>query len=69
MMYCDQTSKFIVDNFWAFKSLLEFKQENIQMQWVPNLNSRVQHLAFEANGQHIWEDFEIVFPSYVIENV
>jgi hypothetical protein len=29
MMYCDQTSKFTIDNFWAFKSLLEFKHENI----------------------------------------
>jgi hypothetical protein len=31
MMYCDQTSKFTIANFWAFKSLLEFKLENIQM--------------------------------------
>ncbi len=71
-MYCDQISKFIVNNFWAFKSLLEFKHENMQMQWVFNINSRIQHLAFEANGQHIWEvhkDLETVFPSYVTKNV
>jgi hypothetical protein len=54
MMYYDQTSKFTTDNFWAFKSLLEFKNENIQMQWVLDLNFGVQHLAFETNGQHIW---------------
>jgi len=29
MMHCDQTSKFTRNNFWAFKSLLEFKHENI----------------------------------------
>jgi hypothetical protein len=29
MMYCDQTSKFTIDNFWVFKSLLEFRHENI----------------------------------------
>ncbi len=28
-MYCDKTSKFTLDNFWAFKSMLEFEHENI----------------------------------------
>jgi hypothetical protein len=72
LMYCDQTSKFIIDNFWTFKSLLEFENENIQMRWAPNLNSSVQHLAFEANGQHIWvvhRDLETSFPSYMNEDV
>jgi hypothetical protein len=44
----------------------------MQMQWVFNLNSRIQHLVFEANSQHIWEvhkDLEIVFPSYATKNV
>jgi hypothetical protein len=54
MMYCDQTTKFTKYNFWTFKSLLEFKHENIQMRWALDWNSSVQHLAFEANGQHIW---------------
>jgi hypothetical protein len=42
------------------------------MRWVLDLNLRVQHLVYEANGQRIWEmhqDLEIIFPSYVIENV
>jgi hypothetical protein len=30
-MYCDKTSKFTVDSFWVFKSLLELKHENIHM--------------------------------------
>jgi hypothetical protein len=54
MMYCDRTSKFTITNFWAFKSLLEFKHENIQMWWALDLNFGVQHLAFETNDQHIW---------------
>jgi hypothetical protein len=29
MMDCDQTSKFTISNFWAFKSLIELKHENI----------------------------------------
>jgi hypothetical protein len=29
MMYCDQISKISIANFWAFKSLLKFKLENI----------------------------------------
>ncbi len=52
-MYLEQTSNFIANIFWAFKSLLECKHENIQMKWIPNLNSRVQHLAFEVNAHHI----------------
>ncbi len=30
-MYCEQTSKFIVDSFWAFKSILQLKHESIHM--------------------------------------
>jgi hypothetical protein len=72
MMYCDQTFKFLTYNFWAFKSLSEFKHENIQMQWVLDLNSRIQHLALEANGQHIWAmhwNLEISFQSYRTKDV
>jgi hypothetical protein len=40
-MYCDQNSKFSVNNLWAFKSLLECKHESIWMQWVLDVNTRV----------------------------
>ncbi len=46
-MYCDQNSKFSINNLWVFKSLLECKHENIRMQWVLDVNTRVCHLAFE----------------------
>jgi hypothetical protein len=53
-MYLEHSLNFIVDTFWAFKSLFECKHENIYMKWILDLNSRLHHLAFEVNGQHIW---------------
>jgi len=50
-MYCVHTSKFIVDNFWAFKSLLELKHENIHMHWIIDVKFGISHLAFELNGE------------------
>lgn len=50
IMYCDPTFRFIIDNFQAFKSLLQFRCNNNHMWWTPNLNFKVLHLAFELNG-------------------
>jgi len=50
-MYYDQTSKFTINNFWAFKSLWEFKHDNIHMRWIIGAKSRIPHLDFELNGQ------------------
>jgi hypothetical protein len=50
-MYCDQTSKFNIDSFWALKSLSELKHENIHMCWIIDAKSGIPHLAFELNGQ------------------
>jgi len=49
-MYCDHTSKFIIDSFWAFKSLLNLKHENIHMCWIIDVKFGISHLAFELNG-------------------
>jgi hypothetical protein len=49
-MYYDQISKFTTDSFWAFKSLLELKHENIHMRWIVDENFKIPHLAFELNG-------------------
>jgi hypothetical protein len=35
-MYLEQNSNFTTDIFWAFKSLLEFKHENIHLKWIPD---------------------------------
>jgi hypothetical protein len=40
-MYCDQTYRFIVNNFLTFKSLWEFKHENIHIWSIFNLNLEV----------------------------
>ncbi len=50
-MYCDLTSKFTIDSFRAFKSLLEMKHENIHMRWSADAKFGIPHLAFELNGQ------------------
>jgi hypothetical protein len=49
-MYLEQNSNFTAYIFWAFKSLLECKHENIHMKSILNLNFGFQHLAFELNG-------------------
>jgi hypothetical protein len=62
--------EFIVDTFWAFKSLLDCKHENIHMKWILDLNYGLQHFAFEVNGQHIWAvhcDLETLTPTFFIE--
>jgi len=48
--YYDQTSKFTTDNFWAFKSSLELKHENIHMRWIIDAKFGIPCLAFELNG-------------------
>ncbi len=49
-MYSNQTSKFTTNSFWAFKSLLELKHENIHMCWIVDEKFEIPHLAFELNG-------------------
>ncbi len=68
----DQNFKFTNDNFWAFKSLLEFKSENIQLHYIYYFNFRVSHLAFELDVQQVlivhW-DLETMLPSMVTKDV
>ncbi len=71
-MCLEHTSNFTKDTFWAFKSLLECKHENIHMKWIPDFHSKFQHLAFEVNGQHIWAmhyDLETMMPTFVTKFV
>ncbi len=39
--------------FEAYKFLLCVKHDSIIMHWITNLNSRVEHFAFDVNQQHI----------------
>jgi hypothetical protein len=71
-MYLEQSLNFTIDTYWAFKSLLECKHENIHMKWILDLNFGLQHLAFEVNGQHIWamhRDLETLMRTFVIESI
>jgi hypothetical protein len=45
-MYLEQSSNFITNIFWVFKSLLECKHENIHMKWILDiiLDSIIWHL-------------------------
>ncbi len=46
--------KFKFDAFEAYKSLLCAKHDLIIMCWMIDLNSKVEHLAFDVNQHHIW---------------
>jgi hypothetical protein len=42
------------------------------MKWILDLNSKVQYLTFEINGEYIWpmhKKLETMMPTFVIENV
>ncbi len=71
-MYCDLTSKFTIDSFWAFKSLFELKHENIHMHLNVDTKFRIPHLAFELNDQQVWaihRDLDTMVPSMVTNDV
>jgi hypothetical protein len=69
-MYLEQSSNFMTNTFWVFKSLLECKHGNIHMKWILDFNFGLQRLAFKVHGQHIWVvhcDLETMTPIFVIE--
>jgi len=71
-MYLEQSSNFIVDTFWAFKSLIKCKHENIHLKWILDLHFGLQHLAFEVNGHHIWamhHDLKTLTPTFVTKSI
>jgi len=53
-LYNDGNSSFSSDEFWAFKSLLNFSYDYIHMKWVANLNDNNEQLAFHVNGEKFW---------------
>ncbi len=53
-LYMDLNMKFKFDAFEAYKSLLCAKHDLIIMCWMIDLNSKVEHLAFDVNQHHIW---------------
>jgi hypothetical protein len=41
----------VLNNFTA---LINSVHESINFHWITNLNTRIDHLAFEFTGQHMW---------------
>jgi hypothetical protein len=53
-LYNDGNSSFSSDEFWAFKSLVNFSHDYIHMKWVVDLNDNNEQLAYFVNGEKIW---------------
>jgi hypothetical protein len=56
-MYCKNRSYFQGDVFRIFHALINSAHENISLQWITNLNIRINHLTFEFVGQHVWATY------------
>jgi hypothetical protein len=41
----------VLNNFIA---LINSVHENINLHWITNLNTKIDHLAFEFTRQHMW---------------
>jgi hypothetical protein len=53
-MFFDSQSSFEGDMFINFKAFVNIALDNISLCWIINLNTCIDHLAFEFVGQHIW---------------
>jgi hypothetical protein len=53
-MFCDSQSSFEGDVLINFKALINIAHDNINLCWILDLNTCIDHLAFEFVGQHIW---------------
>ncbi len=53
-MFYDSQSSFKGDVFTNFKALINITHDNINLCRIIDLNTDIDHLAFEFVGQHIW---------------
>jgi hypothetical protein len=56
-MYYDNQYYFQGDEFRNFHVFINFAHENISIQWIIDLNKRIDHLAFEFVKQHVWATY------------
>jgi len=54
---CHNQSYFQNDVFENFHALINSTHENISLQWIINLNIKIDHLAFEFVGHHVWATY------------
>ncbi len=57
-MYFDYAFRFKGDAFKHFNQLVDCTHETICMKWITYLNTKLDHLAFEFGGQHIWAKYK-----------
>jgi hypothetical protein len=43
--------------FTNFKALINIAHDSISLRWIIDLNTNINHLAFEFVSQHIWATF------------
>ncbi len=53
-LYNDGNFSFFSDEFWAFKSLLDYIHKHIDMKWVVDLNDYNEQNAFIVNNEKLW---------------
>jgi len=53
-MFCDSQFSFEGDVFINFKALINIAHDNINLRWIIDLNTCIDHLVFEFVSQHIW---------------
>jgi len=53
-LYIDRTTYYSIDEFWAFKNLVDCSHSQIHWKWVSDLNTDSAQLVFVANGEKIW---------------
>jgi hypothetical protein len=54
-MFYDRQSSFEGNVFNYFTTSINSAHKNISLCWITDLNTRIDHLAFEFGGQHMWE--------------
>jgi hypothetical protein len=53
-LYTYLNMRFKFDAFEGYKVLLNVKHDSMIMWWMTNLNTSMEHLAFDVNQQHNW---------------
>jgi hypothetical protein len=53
-MFYYRESSFEGNVFNYFTTLINSVHKSINLCWITNMNSEIDHLAFEFNGQHMW---------------
>jgi hypothetical protein len=53
-LFYDRQSSFEGNVFNYFITLINSVHKNINLCWITDMNTKIDHLAFEFDGQHMW---------------